>query len=127
MDTVKIQLGRHGEETAVLFLRKKGYKILARNFRTRGGEIDIVAQEGRVTCFIEVKTRTSDCQGIPLEAITPAKQHQLSKMALIYLKQRKRPETPARFDIIAIQKDHQGQQTISLLRNAFDLPGIYLY
>jgi len=127
MNTEKIQLGRQGEDQAVSLLEHHGYAILERNFRTRLGEIDIIARQGDVICFVEVKTRTNRNQGSPLEAITFWKQRKLSQMALLYLKQKRLIEVSARFDIVSIQKDPNGQQTISLLKNAFDLSEGYRY
>jgi len=127
MRTDKIQFGRQGEDAAVSFLKKHGYKILGRNFRNRLGEIDIIARDGRTICFIEVKTRSTHHQGSPLEAITVLKQHKLSQMALFYLKQKSLTDTSARFDIISIQLDPQGNQAISFLKNAFDLSRTYSY
>jgi len=127
MRTDKIQFGRRGEDAAVSFLEKHGYKILERNFRNRLGEIDIIARDGRTICFIEVKARSTRDRGSPLEAITPLKQHKLSQMALFYLKQKSLTNAPARFDVISIQLDPQGHQAVSLLKNAFDLSRTYSY
>ena len=80
------KLGTHGEDLAVEFLKRRGYRILHRNFKLKFGEIDIVAQEGDTVCFIEVKTKTTDQMGTPFEAITSFKQRKLSKLALAYLK-----------------------------------------
>jgi len=127
MRTDKIQFGRQGEDAAVSFLEKHGYQIIERNFRNRLGEIDIIARDRKTICFVEVKTRSTRHQGSPLEAITPLKQHKLSQMALFYLKQKSLTDNSARFDVISIQLDAQGNQVISLLKNAFDLSRTYNY
>ncbi len=80
-------LGFQGEELAVNYLKKKGFKIKKRNFRTRWGEIDIVAQKGDHTHFVEVKTRTSDAFGHPLESLPFYRLERLKKMALLYAAQ----------------------------------------
>ncbi len=77
-------VGLLGENHAVDFLRKKGYTIIERKFRKGYGEIDIVARKDNTLVFVEVKTRTSDMYGTPLEAITPRKLHELTKMAQFY-------------------------------------------
>ena len=72
-------IGRWGEKIAAEFLVQRGYKIIAQNFRTPYGEIDVIAQQGDTTIFIEVKTRTSNTMGLPEESITPRKrQHMIS-------------------------------------------------
>lgn len=76
--------GRKGEDLAVQFLKKNGFKIIERNFRIRGGEIDIIALDKDALVFIEVKTRKSDEFGTPLESITPWKMKSLIKAAEFY-------------------------------------------
>jgi len=83
---------------------QKGYKILERNFRNRGGEIDIIAKDKDYFCFIEVKYRTTNEFGSPLEAVDFRKQNQIRKVALYYLMKNKLSEwTPCRFDVIAFE------------------------
>jgi len=79
-------IGDRGERAAVRFLRSQGYRILVRNWQNNIGEIDIIAQDGETLVFIEVKTRSSTDKGRPEEAVTPAKQKQLTRTALSYLK-----------------------------------------
>ena len=123
----KITLGRKGEDSAVLFLEQHGYRIVERNFRTRLGEIDIIARDGKTICFIEVKTRASVHLGTPFEAVTRSKQLKISQMALLYLKSKNLMRLPARFDVIAIINNDQGQSSVGIVKNAFELPDVYLY
>ncbi|MDH4319672.1 MAG: YraN family protein, partial [Desulfobulbaceae bacterium] len=95
-------LGSKGEDAAAFHLQQKGYEILCRNYRQRFGEIDIVARDGDVLVFVEVKTRRSLRYGTPFEAIDQRKQRQLSKVALHYISRYKLYHQPARFDVIAV-------------------------
>ncbi len=95
-------LGNRGENAAVRYLRQQGYRILARNCRSHWGEIDIIARDGDWIVFVEVKTRSSHAAGHPAEAVTHRKQVQLTKLALVWLKQRKLLDHRARFDVIAL-------------------------
>jgi putative endonuclease len=112
-------LGKQGEEIALRFLKKKGYRIIQTNYSCKLGEVDIVATEKDVIVFIEVKTRTSLAFGPPQLAVTPAKQHQLSKAALYFLKEKKLENAKARFDVVAILLQ-PGVEEIELIQNAFD-------
>ncbi len=98
----KKKLGREGEDFAKRFLRKKGYKILETNYRTPIGEIDIIARDGDVIVFVEVKTRSSLEFGYPHEAVTQSKQNRLKKLALYYLKSQKLTDVSVRFDVIGL-------------------------
>lgn len=95
-------LGDRGERVAAKFLKRKGYRILARQSRSRIGEIDLIAQDGNFIVFVEVKTRSSSKAGHPAEAITFAKRKQLTRAARGWLKQRRLLEHHSRFDVIAI-------------------------
>lgn len=118
-------LGAGKEELARDFLLGQGFQILTMNFRTRFGEIDIVAREtepgGRkVLVFTEVKYRETGKAGTPLEAVDYRKQRRISRTALYYMMKHSVPEgTPIRFDCIGID----GNGKIRLLRNAFDFTG----
>ncbi len=113
-------VGRRGEDLAYEFLKKKGYEILARNFRSPLGEIDIIAREGKTLAFIEVKTRLNADFGTAKWAVGPRKQRKLSMVALEYLKGSSASDQAARFDVVAIDFN-QGQERVELFRNAFDL------
>ncbi len=100
----KRQMGTSYEIKAEEYLTRKGYKILERNFRNRGGEIDIIAKDGEYFCFIEVKYRTTNEFGNPLEAVDVRKQNKIRKVAMYYLMKNKLSEwTPCRFDVIAFE------------------------
>lgn len=114
-----ITLGKSGENIAARFLRKNGYKILDANFRTKIGEIDIVAQEQGYICFIEVKTRQGTSFGCPEEAITPRKIRKLSQMALWYLKANRLMDQPCRFDVVSIVLAAPDSPQIQLFKDAF--------
>ena len=114
--------GDRGEERAAAFLRKEGYRILARNYRCPLGEMDIIAREGKTVVFIEVKARSSKRFGSPLEAIGPQKQRRMTAIALCYLKGQGWLGMPARFDVAAVNL-HEGSETVTLYRNAFDATG----
>ena len=116
----KKELGRRGEELALRFLKKSGYKIIERNYVCKMGEMDIIAQEKDTLVFVEVKTRTSMDFGPPQLAVNPTKQMQLSKVALNFLKEKRLEDVKARFDVIAIVLRPTGEE-IELIRDAFDL------
>ena len=100
----KRQMGTSYEIKAEEYLMQKGYKILERNFRNRSGEIDIIAKDNECFCFVEVKYRTTNEFGNPLEAVDFRKQNQIRKVALYYLMKNKLSEwTPCRFDVIAFE------------------------
>jgi putative endonuclease len=116
----RTRVGRTGEDMAFDLLKKKGYKIVERNYQSPLGEIDIIAREGMTWVFVEVKTRLTAEFGSAKWAVGPRKQRKVSMVALDYLKRHSLLEQPARFDVVAV--DLNGRQTkIELFRNAFDL------
>jgi putative endonuclease len=116
-----LTLGTRGEEIAVAYLKGRKFTIIARNFRCKAGEVDIVARDGTTFVFVEVKTRRTLSCGPPQASVTPFKQRQISKAALIWLAKNRLHEAAARFDVIAILlRDHQVPE-IEHIRNAFDL------
>lgn len=116
-----VNLGKLGEAQAAVHLQKIGYKILQINYRNQFGEIDIIAQDKDVLCFVEVKTRKSLKAGDPLEAIHSVKQRKLVQMALLFLKSKKLRMGRIRFDVLAITKSRDDKDQIKLVKNAFDL------
>jgi len=113
-------LGQSGEELAAEFLRNRDYKILARNFHTRWGELDIVAQDGAEVVFVEVKTRTSSDFVRPEEAVNFKKQDHLRKAAEIWLAKNYLLEPPpCRFDVVAVIIKKDNEPEIEHLRDAF--------
>ena len=113
-------LGRKGEELALRFLKKRGYRIIEKNYVCKMGEMDIIAKEKDTLVFVEVKTRTSTTFGPPQLAVNPTKQMQLSKVALNFLKQKNLEDVKARFDVVAILLGQKGEE-IELIKDAFDL------
>jgi putative endonuclease len=96
-------LGIRGEDLAVTFLKKKGYRIRDRNYRTPLGEMDIIAEDGGTLVFVEVKTRADRSFGLPFEAVDHKKREKLRKVALYYLKNCCKKDVPSRFDVLSIQ------------------------
>ena len=115
--------GELGEEVAANFLIARGYRILERNFRCKGGEVDIIARdpEDKSLVFIEVKARRGLSYGVPQLAVTPFKQRQISKAALTWLSKNRLHDTNARFDVIAFLLSGDGLHKIEHIVNAFDL------
>ena len=108
---------------AARFLRKQGYQIIEKNYRSRLGEIDIVAKEDESIVFVEVKTRCSTDFGLPEEALSYDKRRRLSKLALGYLAHRRIKDTNCRFDVVSILMDNNRANHIKLIKNAF--PAVY--
>ena len=107
-------LGRAGEIKAADFLKKKGYKILEKNYKTYIGEIDLIAKDGETLVFVEVKTRVNDEYGAPSQAVDLKKQEKYYKVATEYLVKHKQTESLCRFDVVEIEN---GQ--INLIFDAF--------
>ena len=115
-----LEFGKAAEKAALEFLKAKGYKILARNYKTKLGEIDIVAEDRGVICFVEVKARHSLNLGTPQEAVFSGKQRQISKAAVHYLKFNHLLERAARFDVLTFLYTGNLPE-ISLIKDAFEL------
>jgi len=114
-------LGAIGESIAVTFLQGAGFSIVERNFRCVCGELDIVARDGRTIVFVEVKCRNNEIYGPPQLAVTPFKQRQISKAALVWLSKRKLYDAEARFDVVAIVLHEGDLPDIEHIKNAFEL------
>ena len=108
-----------GEKLAVAELKRRGYAITARNYRTECGEIDIVAEDGDTLVFVEVKARETAEFGTAAEAVTSWKQRRLVRMARDYLIRERVPDRPCRFDVVAIMLDGP-EPAIEVFQNAFD-------
>jgi putative endonuclease len=122
------QRGQAGEEAAANYLKKNGYKIVERNWRPGNrmrGEVDCIAWHGKALCFVEVKARTSYLKGAPQEAVTPAKQRQLSRLANAYVSMKRFADVPCRFDVVEVWLAGEANEPprIALRRNAFDYCG----
>lgn len=123
MTTDRLRLGENGEELARIFLENSGYSIVARNWRCRLGEIDIIAKDGETLVFIEVKTRTDSAFGSPAAAVTLKKQRQIGKAAQCYLAEHDLFGSSARFDVIAIVSGRGGRNQVEHIPAAFELCG----
>src|SRR5206468_12142418 len=114
-------LGEEGERAAARFLEVRGYRILERNYRTRRGEIDLIAEDGRILVFVEVKVRLDDRFGGPAAGITRAKQARIARLAQQYLAWRRVGDRTRRFDVVLIWGAAPKTQRTALLRGAFEL------
>lgn len=100
--TRQLELAKRGEGLAATFLERAGYEIVARNARTRWGEIDLVAKDGGTWVFVEVKTRTSNRYGSGAEAVTRLKQLKILRMAEILLSRLALSDVAVRFDVVEV-------------------------
>lgn len=121
-DNSRQQLGILGENLAVAALRSRGYAILARRHRSRYGEIDIIAEDGRCIVFVEVKLRTTGLFGEAFEAIPRWKQRRIITVALDYLSRNALLDRPVRFDVAAID-ERKGTLEVELIEDAFTEDG----
>jgi len=124
------RVGQIGEELAARFLQKEGYRLVAANFKTpvgrnrRGaqvtGEIDLIALDADVLCFVEVKTRSSDEFASPLAAVDLRKQRQIIRAARMYRKIFRLQSIEVRYDVISIVLPQNSRPTIELFKNYFN-------
>jgi putative endonuclease len=98
----RVPAGKRGEQVAARHLKRCGYLILARNYRAAGGEIDLVALDGSILVFVEVKFRIGSGFGAPVEAVDLEKRERIRRAARAFVEWRGVPELPARFDVVAI-------------------------
>ncbi len=111
-------LGKEGEEEALSFLKAQGFRIIARNYRTKFAEIDIIAWEKNTYCFIEVKARSSERFGLAQESVNFIKQSKIAQAALVFLQKNNLLESSSRFDVVAINQQ-DGKKQFQLIRDAF--------
>ncbi len=116
--------GRSAERQAARWLRRRGYRILALNYRIRGAELDLVARRGDMLCFVEVKARGDGSWFGALEAIHPEQLRRIVRAAQVYLLAHPH-DGPMRFDIVTIDFDQSGGQRIRHLPDAFDLDDVW--
>ena len=120
-DDKRQSLGKMGEDLACAELQRRGYAIVARRYRSRFGEIDIIANHEETIVFIEVKARDGDEFGGGAAAVTPWKQRRISQMAVEYLSRNKLRDKPCRFDVVTVDiKDDRTE--IVVYAHAFDAP-----
>jgi putative endonuclease len=116
----RMRTGKRGEDIACAYLKRRGYRIVERNYKCPLGELDIMARDGDAIVFVEVKSRKSEEFGDPQLAVGLEKQKKVSRMSLTYLKEKHLYPCNARFDVVAIKMLPDGI-TIELIQNAFEL------
>ncbi len=120
-----VLLGRHCEDEAVRFLKRNGYKILERNYRSCFGEIDAIARDGDSLVFVEIKSRSSPLFGPPQLRVTKKKRENIIRTALSYLKMHSMIDAECRIDVVSVSLDKQ-KDRIELIRDAFSVTGRYI-
>ena len=124
MTRVRQELGESGENLAVSELTSRGYAVVARRYRTRYGEIDIIAIDGDMLVFVEVRRKSGEGYGAAVESITADKRRRVVRMAVEYLARSGSYDTcPVRFDVVAIDDQPDGTCRITVLQGAFDASG----
>jgi len=113
-------LGSKGESLAVTFIKKRGYTVITRNYKTPFGEIDIIAKDGDTVVFIEVKTRKNTVFGYPFESVNKKKMQKIKNSALHYLKKQGQ-EFRVRFDVISIVSTYSGHNEVEHITDAFEV------
>ncbi len=119
---MRILSGPEGEQAAARFLEGRGYRIVERNYRTKRGEIDLIAEDGGTLVFVEVKARLNDRFGGPAAAVTASKQARIARIAQHYLARRRLKDRPCRFDVVLIWGDDPKTRRIEVLAGAFEVP-----
>jgi putative endonuclease len=121
MTDARQDLGKSGEDLAVLELESRGYAIVARRYRTAHGEIDIIARDGETMVFVEVRRKSTDEFGTAAESVTPAKQRRVIRMAIAYLAlQGLYDRCAVRFDVVAIDDLPDRPPQLTVYVGAFD-------
>jgi len=115
--------GQAGESAAEEYLRRKGYRILARNLRSPLGELDLVAEDGQVLVFVEVKARRTDAFGGAIHAVHHRKQEKLIQLAAQYLARHRIKNRLCRFDVVLLQGLNAAAPQIEHIQNAFEVSG----
>lgn len=116
------RFGQASEARAEQYVREKGYRILGRNVRTTLGELDLVADDGGVIVFIEVKARTTEAFGGALLAVHPRKQAKLIRLAAQYLAHHHLTQHPCRFDVVLVQGEGGHAERVEHIVHAFEVP-----
>jgi putative endonuclease len=120
VDNAKQLLGKEGERVAEQYLKKKGFKLVERNYRCAVGELDLIVLDGRVVVFVEVKTRSGHGYGSPLEAVAFRKQRKIIQAAQYFLNEKKLHQRDARFDVVGISWAGR-EPVVEHIENAFGL------
>ena len=119
----RIALGRMGEDLACRELERRGYAIVARRYRRRNGELDIIARDGDTTVFVEVKSRRGRAFGRAAEAVDFRKRRRIARLAKGYVIRHRLTDRPCRFDVVSIHFDQPGP-VIEVYRNAFSMDNL---
>ena len=114
-------LGQFGEDCAAQFLEAEGYTIVARNFRIRSAEIDIIAQRDNLIVFVEVKARSNIRHGLPSEAVNFRKQKKIIEAAGVFLQDEKFCDCACRFDVVEVYLNGERVEEINHIENAFEV------
>ena len=120
VNNAKQVLGREGERVAEQFLKKKGFKLVERNYRCAAGELDLIVLDKRVVVFVEVKTRTGHGFGSPLEAVAYHKQQKMIQAAQYFLSEKGLHQRDARFDVVGVSWPGR-VPVVEHIENAFEL------
>ena len=119
---LKRDIGNKGEDLAVKVLKKRGYKIIERNFNAHIGEIDIIATNKGYLCFVEVRLRKDGEHGSGKETVNIYKQRKIIKAAQVYLKLHNAYNLNCRFDVVSITGDGGKESLVEIIENAFEIP-----
>jgi len=117
------KLAKAGEKLAARFLKRRGFKLLAHNVQCGGAELDIIALDGDVLVFVEVKTRRDETFAAAEEAVNFAKQRRMARAARSWIRRYRQHDRPARFDVVAVHMPHGQRPLIRHTESAFPLPG----
>jgi putative endonuclease len=117
--TTVAEIGNYGERVAAVFVRRKGYRVLTRNFASEHGEIDLICRDGDTLVFVEVRSRSGDAFGRPAESIDTRKEEAVRATAQDYLKLLKRDDIPHRFDAVEVRLQVGYVPACTLLQNFF--------
>ena len=120
MSSHRVVLGKTGEDLACRELERRGYAIVARRYRRRGGELDIIARDGATLVFVEVKAREGHDFGEAAEAVTPFKRRRIAQLAVDYMMRHHISGCPCRFDVVSIHFD-SGEAVLEVFQGAFDV------
>lgn len=117
----RLDFGKKGEKAAEAFLKKQGYRILKKNYRTKVGEIDLIAEHNNILVFIEVKSRTNTALEHPFMAVTARKQKKIAQTARTFLAQNKIDDRQIRFDVVSVLPGTEKSDPfqVEVLRDAF--------
>ena len=119
MSRARVTFGKIGEDLACHELERRGYAILARRYRRRSGEVDIVARDGPTIVFVEVKARGGRAFGEAAESVTAIKRRRIVQLALDYLVHHRLTDRPCRFDVVSIHREGD-RVSVEVYQNAFD-------